>query len=71
MPAGKDVVVMARVAELILMLKVAVAESAVGWVESATLMVAEEVPAELAAGVPVIAPVALLIESPAGSPLAV
>jgi hypothetical protein len=61
---------MASAVELILMLRLTVAESAVGWVESVTLMVAEEVPAEPELGVPVMAPVVPLIESPAGSPLA-
>jgi hypothetical protein len=64
------VVVTARVAGLILMLRLAVADCDVGWVESVTLMVAEVVPMELCAGVPVIAPVALLIDKPLGRPVA-
>ena len=52
------------------MLRCAVAVCAAGIVESVTVMVAEAVPTELCAGVPVIAPVALLIASPPGRPLA-
>jgi len=45
-----------------------VADSAVGVVESLTVIAAIDVPA--AVGVPVIAPVELLIDNPLGSPLA-
>jgi hypothetical protein len=37
-----------------------------GCVESVTFMVTDAVPAELCAGVPVIAPVALLMDKPLG-----
>jgi hypothetical protein len=41
-----------------------------GWVESVTLIVADVVPTELCAGVPVIAPVELSIDRPPGRLLA-
>jgi hypothetical protein len=63
-PPGREVVVTARVAGLILMLKVEVADCEEGWVESVTLMVADEVPA--VPGVPVMVPVAVLIDKPPG-----
>ena len=60
----------AGLAGLMVMLRLAVADCEEGWLESVTLMVAEAVPAALCAGVPVITPVALLIERPPGRPLA-
>jgi len=48
----------------------AVADCCVGLVESWTVTATEAVPAEPCAGVPVIAPVELLIDSPLGRPLA-
>jgi hypothetical protein len=59
-------VVIASVAGLILMLRLAVADWGDGWVESVTLMVTEVVPMELSAGVPVMAPVEPLMDKPAG-----
>ena len=59
-------VVTAMGAGLILMLRVEVADSDEGWVESVTLMVADDVPIEVCAGLPVIVPVALLIDKPPG-----
>jgi hypothetical protein len=59
-------VVIASVAGLILMLRLAVADWGDGWVESVTLMVTEVVPMELCAGVPVMAPVEPLMDKPAG-----
>jgi hypothetical protein len=58
------VVVTARVAGVIVMLRLEVVDCEEGWVESVTLMVADAVPAEL--GVPVMVPVALLIDKPPG-----
>ena len=58
------------VAGMILMLRFAVAVCDAGMVESVTVIVAEAVPTELCAGVPVIAPVELLIDNPPGRPLA-
>ena len=58
--------VTARVAALILMLRLEVADWGDGWVESVTLMVTEVVPMELSAGVPVMAPVEPLMDKPAG-----
>jgi hypothetical protein len=52
------------------MLSVAVADCAVGAAESFTVTAIESVPTELAAGVPLIAPVVLLIDRPLGSPMA-
>ena len=54
----------------ILMLRLAVADCDEGWVESVTLIVADDVPTEFCAGVPVIAPVPLLIDKPPGRLLA-
>ena len=65
-PAGREVVVTARVAGLILRLKLEAADCGDGCVESVTFMVTDAVPAELCAGVPVIAPVALLMDKPLG-----
>jgi hypothetical protein len=59
-------VVTASVAGLILRLRLVVADCAEGCVESVTLMVTDAVPMELCAGVPVIAPVALLMDKPPG-----
>jgi hypothetical protein len=59
-------VVTASVAGLILRLRLEAADCAEGWVESVTLMVTDAVPTELCAGVPVIAPVALLMDKPLG-----
>ena len=58
------------VAGMILMLRFAVAVCDAGRVESVTVIVAEDVPTELCAGVPVIAPVEPLIDNPPGRPLA-
>jgi hypothetical protein len=55
---------------MILMLRFAVAVCDAGRVESVTVIVAEDVPTELCAGVPVIAPVEPLIDNPPGRPLA-
>jgi len=55
-------------AELIVILKLAVAVCIAGWVESVTVTDTEDGPTEVV--VPVIAPVELLIDSPLGSPLA-
>jgi hypothetical protein len=63
-PPGREVVVTARVAGLILMLRLEEVDCDEGWVESVTLMVADAAPAEL--GVPVMAPVALLMDRPPG-----
>jgi hypothetical protein len=52
------------------MLRLVVADCEEGWLESVTLMVAEAVPAEFCAGVPVITPVEPPIERPPGRPLA-
>jgi len=51
-------------------LRLAVADCAVGCVESVTVIAIADVPAALCAGVPVIAPVEGLMESPLGRPLA-
>ena len=59
-------VVTASVAGPILMLRLEAADCGEGVVESVTLMVTEAVPMELCAGVPVIAPVALLMDKPLG-----
>ena len=53
-------------AALILMLRLAVADCDDGWVESVTFTVADHVPAEFCAGVPLIVPVPLLIDKPLG-----
>jgi hypothetical protein len=52
------------------MLRLEVADCDEGWVESVTLIVADDVPTEFCAGAPVIAPVALLIDNPLGRLLA-
>lgn len=70
MPGGRELVVTTSVAGMILMLRFAVAVCDAGMVESVTVIVAEAVPTELCAGVPVIAPVELLIDNPPGRPLA-
>jgi hypothetical protein len=59
-------VVTASLAGLILMLRLEVADCGEGVVESVTLMVTEAVPTELWPGVPVIVPVALLMDNPLG-----
>jgi hypothetical protein len=69
-PVGREEVVTASEAGLILMLRSAVADCEEGWLESVTLMVADAVPAELCEVVPVIKPVELLIDRPFGRPLA-
>jgi hypothetical protein len=69
-PAGREVVVTVSEAGLILMLRLAVTDCEEGWVESVTLIVADVVPTELCAGVPVIKPVELLIDRPLGRLLA-
>jgi hypothetical protein len=48
------------------MLRLEVADCGEGFVESVTLMVTEAVPTEFWLGVPVIVPVALLIDNPLG-----
>ena len=68
---GSEVVLMTSPAGLILILRVALADWLEGEVESVTLIVAEAVPTALCMGVPVIAPLASLIERPPGSPVAV
>jgi hypothetical protein len=71
-PPGKELVVIASGAgavgavALILMLRLAVADCEEGWVESVTFTVADHVPAEFCAGVPVIVPVPLLMDKPLG-----
>jgi len=67
MPAQADGVVAAFTVRL----RLAFADCAVGLVESVTVTATSAVPAELAAGVPVIAPVELLIDKPLGNPVAV
>jgi hypothetical protein len=69
-PPGKELVVTASGGGLILMLRLAVADCDEGWVESVTFIVADDVPTEFCAGVPVIAPVALPIDKPPGRLLA-
>jgi hypothetical protein len=51
---------------LILMLRLAVADSDEGWVESVTLTVADHAPTEFCPGVPAIIPVPLLMDNPLG-----
>ena len=58
--------VTASLAGLILMLRLDAADCGEGFVESVTLIVTEAVPMELCAGVPVIVPVALLMDKPLG-----
>ena len=73
MPPGRDVVVIESVgatAAAIVICRFAVAVWTVGEVESVTLIATVVVPTELCAGVPVIAPVELLIDNPLGRPLA-
>ena len=53
-------------AALILMLRLAVADCEDGWVEAVTFTVADHMPAEFCAGVPVMVPVPLLIDKPLG-----
>jgi hypothetical protein len=53
-------------AAAIVMFRLAVAESAAGGVESVTVTATDVVPTALCAGVPVIAPVELLIDNPLG-----
>ena len=53
-------------AGLMLMLRRELADWEDGWVESVTLTVAEAVPTEFCAGIPVIIPVEALIERPPG-----
>ena len=69
-PPGRVVVVTASLAGLILMLRLEAADCGEGVVESVTLMVTEAVPMELGPGVPVIVPVALLIDKPLGRAVA-
>ena len=69
---GREVFVMVSVlagAALTVRLSVAFADCG-GRPESVTVMATDEVPAALCAGVPVIAPVVVLIESPLGRPVA-
>lgn len=74
MPLGSEVVAMDNVGgateAAIAIRRVDVADFGVGWVESFTVKDTDTVPTELCAGVPVIAPVELLIDSPLGRPLA-
>jgi hypothetical protein len=65
-PPGSEEVVTAREAGLILMLRVELAACGEGLLESVTLIVADAVPTELCAGVPLIMPVVLLMVSPLG-----
>jgi hypothetical protein len=75
-PPGKELVVIASGVgavggvALILMLRLAVADCDEGWLESVTFTVADHVPTEFCAGVPVIVPVPLLIDRPLGRLLA-
>ena len=72
MPPGKELVVTASGvgavggAALILMLRLALADCDEGVVESVTFTVADHMPTEFCAGVPVIVPVPLLIDKPLG-----
>jgi hypothetical protein len=66
MPAGREVVVTVREAGLILMLRLELADWEDGWVESVTLTVADAVPTEFCAGIPVIIPVEALMDRPPG-----
>jgi hypothetical protein len=69
-PPGREVVVTASAAGLaagpMLMLKLELADWEDGWVESVTLTVAEAVPTEFCAGIPVIIPVEVLMDRPLG-----
>jgi len=74
-PSGSEAVVMVRglvgtTAARTVRLRVAVADCAVGCVESVTVSATETVPTEVAAGVPVTAPVEPLIDRPLGRPVA-
>jgi hypothetical protein len=64
MPAHAD----GAVAAFTVKFRLALADSGVGLVESVTVIPTEAVPTEVAAGVPVIAPVELPIERSLGSP---
>ena len=70
MPPGREVVVTASaaglVAGLMLMLRLELADWEDGWVESVTLTVAEAVPTEFCAGIPLIIPVEALMDRPLG-----
>ena len=72
-PPGREVVVIVReldwTAVVTAMFIVAFADCC-GRLESVTVITTDAVPAALCAGVPVIAPVVLLIESPLGRPVA-
>ena len=74
MPLGSDVVEMDSLGgaeeAAIVTRRLEVADFGVGLVESFTVIDTDAVPTELCTGVPVIAPVALLIDSPLGKPLA-
>jgi hypothetical protein len=61
----------AATAALIVICRLDIADFGVGLVESFTVIVTDAVPTVLCAGVPEIAPVALLIDSALGKPLAI
>jgi len=73
-PPGSDVVVIvsvgATVAATIVICRLVVAVWVVGELESVTVITTVDVPTELWAGVPLIAPVELMIDNPLGRPLA-
>lgn len=69
-PGLAKAIVCAVRAAFTVMLRLAVADCAVGLVESVTVIFTESVPTALCAGVPVIEPVVLLIERPLGRPVA-
>jgi hypothetical protein len=69
-PPGRELVVTANatglVPGLMLILRLELADCEDGWVESVTLTVAETVPTEFCAGIPVIIPVEALMDRPLG-----
>jgi hypothetical protein len=69
-PAGREVVVTASAAGLaaglMLILKLELADWEDGWLESVTFTVAEAVPTEFCAGIPVITPVDAPMDRPLG-----
>ena len=72
-PLGREIVAivsMLGAAGLMVMLKLALAVCGVGFAASFTVIVACAVPAADCAGVPVMAPVELLIDNPLGRPVA-
>jgi hypothetical protein len=69
-PGLAKVIVCAVRAAFTVMLRLAVADCGVGWVESVTVIFTEPVPTAPCAGVPVIEPVELFIERLLGRPMA-